>query len=533
MIQQLRSILRSAARGVAKFKRSVMVGSLIAGLSAAGIGATASGMTVNQRTALKVAAYKRGVQLIADYIGKTPFHVRKDNGKAKDHPAWKLVRKWARHHELSAFEFRRVLTIHMLTTGNGYGYIERDSKTARPLRLHVLDPRKIEPHLFNGRLVYAIAGSQQFMESSEVIHIRGFSTDGFKGLDPVLHYGAEVLGLALAQQQYAAKYYENGGTPQTYLRTDEFLGDEEWAKLQSQAGPLKRSMDNPHEIPVLEKADLKSVSLSAEQTQLLGAREFSLKDIANLLGMPAHKLGGSDNSSYGSLEEENRSFRDDTLDPVLVQFEIEYEKLLTEAEQQTETHSVEAVRESLERTNMAVRAEVLQKAVGGPHMTQNEAREIVSLPPVDGGDELLQPSNMLVVGQAAQPAAGSAARGADFDALCRSALKDVCGRMTKRLTTQAARTKPDQWSTWLDSLESSHAAVIRSAFSPLVPLCGGSDQQADQLAAFLIQSVRSQLLNVSANSGRFADQLAETASRLESSSDRLAADVLSVIRNRC
>ena len=536
MISTIRSMFRSAGTVAKKYARSVVIGALIGRLGVGSLAYASAGMTVTRDTALKVAAYKRGVQLIADYIGKTPFHVRKENAKDKSHAAWKLVRKWARHHELSAFEFRRVLTIHMLTTGNGYGYIERDAN-AKPLRLHVLDPRKIEPTLRNGVLVYAIDGSTTVLESSDVIHIRGFCTDGFKGLDPILNYATEVLGLALAQQQYAAKYYENGGTPQTYLRTDEFLDEEAWAKLQSQSGPLKRSMNNPHEIPVLEKADLKSVSLSAEQTQLLGAREFSLKDIANLLGMPAHKLGGSDQSSYGSLEEENRSFRDDTLDPILVQFEIEYEKLLTEVEQALESHSVEAVRESLERTNMAVRADVLQKAVGGPHMTQNEAREIVSLPPVDGGDELLQPANMLVLGQqtggSGSGTDSSKQRTAKFDALCRAALKDVCGRMTKRLTTQATRTKPDQWTGWLDSIEANHAAVIRSAFEPLLPLCGGDEVQADTLATRFIQSIRSQLAGIdTTNASSFTTTVAERSAALETRADTLAGEVLSVLRNR-
>lgn len=519
MMGKLRSMFRSAGTVAKKYARSVVIGALIGRLGVGSLAYASAGMTVTRDTALKVAAYKRGVQLIADYIGKTPFHVRKDNAKDRAHPAWKLVRKWARHHELSAFEFRRVLTIHMLTTGNGYGFIERD-QNAKPLRLHVLDPRKIEPELRNGVLVYTIQSSTTVLESSDVIHIRGFCTDGFKGLDPVLNYATEVLGLALAQQQYAAMYYENGGTPQTYLRTDEFLDEEQWAKLQSQSGPLKRSMNNPHEIPVLEKADLKSVSLSAEQTQLLGAREFSLKDIANLLGMPAHKLGGSDQSSYGSLEEENRSFRDDTLDPILVQFEIEYEKLLTEAQQAVESHSVEAVRESLERTNMAVRADVLQKAVGGPHMTQNEAREIVSLPPVDGGDELLKPANMLVLGQQTGGSGSSTdggKRSEQFDEHCTAALTDVTARMLKRLNTQIERTKSDGWREFIDSLETKHGEVIRSAFAPLVPLCGGDVKTLDAVSRSFFEIAKR-----NSNHGVPIAMPAET----------LAGQILSVIRNR-
>ena len=514
MKQWLRTQFRSFAMRAAKIAGySAMTWSLLGGTVSTGF--SASGMTVTRDSALKVAAYKRGVQLIADYIGKTPFQVKLEKENQKTHPAWRLVKKWARYHELSSFEFRRVLTIHMLTTGNGYGWIQRDTQTARPVALHVLDPGKVTPLLYNGRLVYRISGTETYLDATDVIHIRGFCVDGYSGLDPITRYATEVLGLAMAQQQYAAKYYENGGTPQTYLHTDEFLDDAQWAKMQSQSGPLKRSMDNPHEIPVLEKADLKSVSMSAEQTQLLGAREFSLKDIANLLGMPAHKLGGSDNSSYGSLEEENRSFRDDTLDPILVQFEIEYEKLLTEEQQQTESHTVEAVRESLERTNMSVRADVLYKAVGGPHMTQNEARDTVGLPAVADGDKLLAPANMVVIGQ--QPATKSGSRSDDYDAQCREALRDVTARMLKRLNTQIERTKPDQWREFVATLDEKHGEVIRSAFAPLVPLCGGDAERVGEVAK--------RLFTITARSSDAGVPMTEDAATL-------AGQILSIIRNR-
>lgn len=497
----------------------------------------ASGMTVTRDTAFKVAAYKRGVQLIGDYIGKTPFHVKAGHERATNHPAWHLVRKWARWHELSAFEFRRVITVHAQTTGNGYGWIQRDAGTMQPIALHILDPRKIEAEIVTGRTVYRVKNTTSILEAHEVIHIRGLSVDGFSGMDPITTYGVEVLGLALAQQQYAAKYYTNGGVPQVYVRTDEFLDDQQWAKMLSQSGPLKRAVDNPHEIPVLEKADLKSLSLSAEQTQLLGAREFSLKDIANLLGLPVHKLQGTGTSSYKSLEEENRSFRDDTLDPYLCQFEIEYQKLLTEDQQLTDSHDVEAVRESLTRTNMKDRADILYKNVGGPVMTQNEGREILSLPAIEGGDVLLQPVNMIDSGQQADgnsnPAATDQERAAAFDAKCKAALRDVCGRMTKRLTTQAVRTKPDQWQSWLDSLEAKHAETIRSAFSPLVPLCGGSELQADQLAITLIRSVRTQLTGLTgSDAGSFSQAVTERATALDDSADTLAGEILAVMRAR-
>ena len=46
------------------------------------------------------------------------------------------------------------------------------------------------------------------------------------------------------------------------------------------------------------------------------------------------------------------------------------------------------------------RASILQSAVGGPWMTRNEARADNNLPPVEGGDELIVPLNVVEGGQA-------------------------------------------------------------------------------------------------------------------------------------
>jgi Phage portal protein. len=46
------------------------------------------------------------------------------------------------------------------------------------------------------------------------------------------------------------------------------------------------------------------------------------------------------------------------------------------------------------------RAAVIQSSVGGPWLTRNEARRDNNLPPIEGGDELIVPLNVVTGGQA-------------------------------------------------------------------------------------------------------------------------------------
>lgn len=469
------------------------------GISGRSLAGAASGVTVTSDSALKVSAYKRGVELIANYCGKTPFHVKQNNAKAKKHPAWRLVRKWAQYHQLSAFEFRRCLVLLALTRGNGYGYIARDPASMFPTELRILDPSRVDPVLRGGRLWYRFDGREKLIPATDVIHIRGVSLNGFVGLDPIRSYAVDVLGLSLAQTQYASTYYAAGGSPSVYVHSEVPLDDDKFNRLKAETGPLKRSLDNPHEIPVLDAAELKSITLSAEQTQLVESREFTLKDIANILNMSVHKLNGEGTGGYKSVEEENRAFRDDTLDPWFVQFEIEFEKLLTEDEQAAETYSVEAVRESLTRTNMLDRANYLNKAIGGPWMTQAEGREVDSLEAIDGSDQLLKPLNMVPKlaednGVGEKKAAGRSGEARDVLRQV-AALEDVLARMAKRLTvaSRKAAERSAGFPDFLAELPGRHADVIRSALAPVVELCGGDSAQCDAIGRGLLAQLRHDL----------------------------------------
>lgn len=485
--------------------------SAITRLGIAGMGVmAASGVLVNPEAAMQIAAYKRGVELLSHHVAKTCFSVKNGCENDTSHPASPLIRWWARHHQMSAFEFRRTLMVHSLTSGNGYAYIVRERGV--PVELLLLQNAQVFPEIVKGQLRYRVTGRGTTIAPSDMIHIKGLGFNGYQGLDPIRYYAKEVLGLAIATQNYAARYYENGGTPSAYLKSEIPLTDDQFNRLKGEAGPLKRSADNPHELPVLEMTDIKSVGLTAEQTQLLSARKDIVLDIANLLGIPPHKLGLAISTSYGSLEEENDAFRDDALDPWLVQFEMEYRKLLLEDEQQMETHSVSADRSEFSRMKSADQAQYISSLTGSaPTMTVNEGRRQLGLSPIDGGDELMKPMNMGNVGGGNannfQPPAGTpkteaaAAKTTTAEELSdetpiaearQQAMEDVFRRMSKRLATAASRIKrPEQLEEFRSRLDTDHLPVITAALTPIVPLCGGKD--AGPIATAMVAEFRSRL----------------------------------------
>lgn len=524
-----RFIGRMFARAANLFGVNPSVWSAIGGMR--GIGLSSAGVQVTPEAALNIAAYKRAIDLLSSHVGKATFTVMRGTTKDTRHPAHSLIRWWAQHHQLSAFEFRRVLMIHALMRGNGYAWIKREGSI--PVALYLLDPAKITPKKIGDRLVYEVAGSERTISASDIIHIKGLGDNGYEGLDPIRYYAREVLGLAIATQQYASKYYENGGAPNAYLSASTPLTDEQFNRLKGEAGPLKRDIDNPHELPVLEMVDIKSVGLSAEQTQLLSARKDIMLEIANLLGIPPHKLGLATNTSYKSLEEENKAFRDDSLDPWLVQFELEFRKLLTEAEQDEELAEVVAERFSVSRNNAPDRANYLKAATGGAAWyTINDARSVENLPAVPDGDKLLQPLNMSGQNTATDPPAdpappdnANAQRATAIHQLL--ALQDVLGRMSRRLSTAANQKlkRSDQLDSFAASM-ASHTEVIESALAPILPLCGLPRADARKIAVSLCDEFVNQVTKAPRAAEDWPEQIRKVGAEFEMRSIDYAGQIL-------
>src|SRR4028119_2175237 len=86
---------------------------------------------VTPETALRFTAVFRAVNVIASSLAMLPLvtYENQANGgkeKATKHPLYKLLKTKPNRLKTSAFEFREMLTGHMLLYGNGYAQILRN-----------------------------------------------------------------------------------------------------------------------------------------------------------------------------------------------------------------------------------------------------------------------------------------------------------------------------------------------------------------------------------------------------------------------
>lgn len=492
---------------------------------------TDSGVVVTHKKALTYDAWYRGIALISGYIAKTPLYVyRREFGsdgeetgkaRAKDHAGYPLLRRKP-NAEMTALVFKRVLQSHICALGNGYAYIYRNAD-ATPRELIPMDPTAVTPVRANGKLWYVcrfLSGEQRRLSPRDVFHVHGLGYDGLRGYS-VLDMAKESIGLHIGERQYGSRFFKNNARPSVVIEHPAKLTDDQEKHLRDSWNRMHQGLDNAHRTAVLEGGmKLHEFTINARDAQLLESRGFGVRETANFLGLPPHKLGDSSRTSYNSLEQENQAFLDDSLDDWFSAWEEEaFDKILSEREKIAETHFVEFLRQSLIRANMTARGAYYAKATGGKAwITPNEVRRMENMDASEDedADSLAVPLNVKQAG------AGG------FASSHRQLLNDVLGRMVRRVGVHARRAakRPATFLDWLEALDSDHGETIRAALSPalgVIALHTGEDpeQRTRALCTELLAGIRALLTHIydTVTEREFASEIDRAMTEIEQNPD--------------
>lgn len=450
-----------------------------------------SGVRVTGKTALGYPPLWRGINLLSSDVAKLPrfvFRALQPRGRERDkaHPAYRLVR-WKPNEETTAFTFWQTVASHAIYRGNGYAYIVRDQH-AVPLALWQLSPGDVVP-LRVGRSMWYICNvylpdgrtEQRKIPSTDMLHVKGLGFDGLCGYD-LIRLARDSLGLGMAAAKYGSMYFANGGAPSVVL---EFPGhiDPETAKRHAQSwSKMHAGLDNSHMPAVLTRGGKASVLNSkARDAQLLETRAYEARQAANLLNVPPHKLGISNSAYPSSIEQDNQQYLNEALDPWLVRIEEECrDKLLTEREKETESHTIEFERKALLRADLGTRSTFYQMALQNRLMVVNEVRDVENLNPVQWGDEPNPAPNASLPAPDEEPdddPDGDPDEEPDDQEDRQRVAREALERLAKRITGRARRRgamDDETYRGWLAMAAHEQRDFIGSTIAPVLRLAGGA-----------------------------------------------------------
>lgn len=297
------------------------------------MGGSTSGKRVNERSSMQMTAVYSCVRILSEAVAGLPLHFYRytDNGgkeKAADHPLYFLLHDEP-NPEMTSFVFRETLMTHLLLWGNAYSQIIRNGK-GEVIALYPLMPDRMNVERDSkGQLYYeytvsmddapTVKGSTVILPPSEVLHIPGLGFDGLVGYSPIA-MAKNAIGMAIACEEYGAKFFANGAQPSGVLEHPGTLKDptrvrESW---QSTFG----GSHNANKVAVLEEGmKYTPISISPEQAQFLETRKFQINEIARIFRVPPHMVGDLDKSSFSNIEQQSLEFVKYTLDPWVSRWE--------------------------------------------------------------------------------------------------------------------------------------------------------------------------------------------------------------------
>ena len=325
-------------------------------------------------------------------------------GKALDLPLYLLLHDEP-NPEMRSFVFRETLMTHLLLWGNAYVQVIRNGK-CEVIALYPLMPNRMEVNRDNNHQLYytdstqsddapMLKGSTVYLDSSEVLHIPGLGFDGLVSYSPIA-MEKNAIGMAIACEEYSAKFFANGAAPGGVLEHPGTIKDpqrvrESWQSTFGGSG-------NANKIAVLEEGmKYTPTGISPEQAQFLETRKFQINEIARIFRVPPHMVGDLEKSSFSNIEQQSLDFVKYTLDPWVIRWEQSIQRSLLNAEEKKRYFAKFNV-EGLLRGDYQSRMNGYAIGRQNGWMSENDIRELETLDRIsaeDGGDLYLINGNML------------------------------------------------------------------------------------------------------------------------------------------
>lgn len=352
-----------------------------------------TGASVNESTALKVTAYLAAVKIISESVASLPLFLYKkdrDGGrdKAKNHSLYPILHDVS-NEEMTAYTVRETIQGHACNWGNGYAHIERNG-FGEVLGLYPLLPDRttVERNKDTGKIQYKtkIDGEIFILPFADVLHIKGFGSDGLKGFNPVLH-AKEAIGISLATEEFGARFFGDGANPSGIIEYPGKLKNEAIQEFKADAKANYGGLGNSHRLMVLEEGlKFHQTTIPPEVAQFLQTRTFQIAEISRVFRVPLHMLAELTHATFSNIEHQSIEFVIHTLRPWLIRWEQEIKlKLLTPNERKR--YYAEHLVDALLRGDMASRNAALATQRQNGIINANEWRAIENMNPLDKPEE--------------------------------------------------------------------------------------------------------------------------------------------------
>jgi HK97 family phage portal protein len=353
-----------------------------------------AGVDVTHETALENSAVWCAVNFIAGSFASLPLQVfKKGENGAKDvdegDPLYAMLHD-SPNGEWTSFNWRKYSMTNVLVNGGrAYTFIERNL-ARRVTNLWPLDPMSMMVKRQAGKRSYHYKDGDRTViyQPDEILDIPFMlRSDGVTHVDPVSKLKGAV-GLSIALERYAQKFFANGGVPPLALQGT--IGSPAAASRAATdvTSAIRAANEERRNVIVLPSGyTLNPVGFDPQKSQMTEGRQFQLGEIARMYGLPPVFLQDLTHGTYSNTEQQDLAYVKHTLTTWLEAWEQEMNlKLFGPRSKKFVEFNVDGLLRGDFETRMSGYAKGIQNAI----ITPDEARAAENRPAKGGPADKLQ-----------------------------------------------------------------------------------------------------------------------------------------------
>lgn len=333
---------------------------------------TYAGVTVDTATALSVPAIWRAVTMIADDVGSLPIHAYR--GITRLTPTPRILE---RPNPLETpMETYSAMAAALLLHGNYIALKGPNGPNGYPDFLIPVNPEKVNIIVRDGVKTFRI--EERLYSTEEVFHIKGFSLPGEVAGVGIIAAQHQGIGAAIAVMEYAARYFDGGAMPSYVIKSDNPDLTEDEAALLKQK--WMEHYGGRSRIPAVMNAStaVEELTANANDAQLVEARNQSILDASNIVGVPGNMVGAPNTSrTYTNTELQALEYIKTSLRPIVTRIEQAMTDLIPRG--QIARFSYDA----LLRPDTLTRYQAHKIALESGFLTIDEVRQLENRDPLD------------------------------------------------------------------------------------------------------------------------------------------------------
>ena len=341
-----------------------------------------SATSVTSDSAFQVNAIYGAISLISDSISTLPVdtYIRRDGSRF----AFRPRPAWVQRPDVDTTKeaFWGGIIVSLLLDGNAFIRVYSNA-AGEIVNLNVLNPHNVKIKRNGlGRVMFEVDGEAEMLSSEEVIfipdvvrpgHIRGVSrVDALK----------ENWGLAIALQNYAAKFFGSGTQTSGIIEVDGNLTAEQAKNIQEGFDARHKGWGRAHKTGIISGgAKYVPTSVENDKAQFLDSRRLAVEDVARAFNIPSNFLNLPGTNTYSSVEQNSLNLVKFCIRPIIQKLESAFTPLLSRVAG-GENAFLKFNLDGLLRADINTRMSAYSTGLQSGFLTINDVRNLEDLRPV-------------------------------------------------------------------------------------------------------------------------------------------------------